>query len=364
MYNIAMNSKLISKLLKYTESLGSGDLAITKHDGHHLLWADDGLNQAQIKLPFKLEEDLSSAFRKLLKIAPQDLVSNTYFKMNGDSFVISIATTDAGDKIIIKRTPKSLKSLSLSRLGLGRQERKHIENFLNRRQGLIVIASPANEGKTTTLYALLEKAKKLDKLCYLLEEEAELKIEDVNRLTSQGSKRLIDLENIRRHDAEVIAIDDANAALIKGAIDLAKQGRLVILSIKADSLAKLNEQLSDTYHIQDLNTLIIFEKLIAKNCPRCLKAYLNDESAELIAKYWPRDKKYQPKNFWDSHGCQSCNHSGKRGLIAAFNILEIKDFQTKTLSSISIDILQKAANGLISVSKLIQKQKESLNQKL
>lgn len=359
-----MNSKLISKLLNYTKALGFSDLAITKHDGHHLLWADNGLDKAQIKLPFKLEEELALAFKKLLHIAPQDLVSGTYFKMGNDSFLISIISQEGGDKIIIKRTPKSLKNLKLSRLGLGRVEKKTIEQFLSRRQGLIVIASPDNEGKTTTLYALLEKTGLPDKLGYLLEKHSELEIDGVNRLTSHGPQRLTDLENIRRHDSEIIAIDDADKSLIANAIDLASQGKLVILGLKANNILELNERLALINQRKDLAAIIIFQKLIAKNCPRCLKAYLNDETSELITKYWPRDKKYQPKSFWNSQGCSHCNHSGQQGLIAAFNVLEIKDFQTKALSSISNDILQKAASGLISVSKLIQKQKESLSQKL
>ena len=364
MYNKAMNSKLISKLLNYTKGLDFHDLAITKHQGHHLLWADNGLDKTQIKLPFKLEEDLALAFKRMLNIASDDLVSGTYFKMGNDSFIISIIPQEGGDKIIIKRATKNLKNLKLSRLGLGRTEKKLIEKFLTRRQGLIIIASPDNEGKTTTLYSLLEKTTKDENLSYLLETHSELELDDVNRLTSQGEKRIIDLETVRRHHGEIIAIDDATPALIKGAADLASQGRLVIVSVKANNISQLNEQLADLTKYRDLNSLIIFQKLIAKNCPHCLKAYINDETSELIAKYWPRDKKYQPKNFWHSQGCSSCNHSGQNGLVAAFNILTISDLQAKTVSSISNDILQKAASGLISVGKLIQKQKESLSQKL
>jgi type IV pilus assembly protein PilB len=364
MYNKAMNSKLISKLLNYTRGLGFNDLAITKHDGHHLLWADNGLDKTQLKLPFKLEDDLASAFKRILKIAPDDLVSGAYFKMGNDSFLISIIPQEDGDKIIIKRAVKTLKNLKLSRLGLGRAEKQILEQFLTRRQGLIIVASPDNEGKTTTLYSLLEKINRDEKLCYLLETHSELAISDVNRLTSTGRQRLDDLENVRRHDSEIIVIDDADTALIKGAVDLASQGKLVIISVKANNINQLNEQISSIKQFKSLDALIIFQKLIAKNCPRCLKAYINDETSELIAKYWPRDKKYQPKNFWNSQGCSHCNHSGQKGLIAVFNILSNSDLQTKTISSISNDILQKAASGLISVSKLIQKQKESLSHKL
>lgn len=364
MYNIAMNSKLISKILNYTKAYGFNDLAITKHQDHHILWADDGLDKTQIKLPLKLERDLSSAFKQLLKIAPDDLLSGAYFKIGSHNFLISIIPHEDGEKIIIKRVHKTAYDYSLSRLGLERSSRRLIENFIKRERGLIIVSSPENEGKTSTISALIKKINLEDKIAYLLEENAELEIDGLNKINSLGEKRLTDLENIRRHDSNLIVIDDASETLLKNGAELAKQGKMVIIGIKSDSLIKLNHIIQDIKQEPGTPTLIIFQKLLAKNCPHCLSPYTNKEIDGLVKKYWPDYKRYIPTRFWSSRGCKQCNYSGKKGLMAVFSIIKIDGPITEKIQAISVDILQKAVSGLISINKFLQKQSESLSQRL
>lgn len=359
-----MNSKLISKLLNYAKAYGFSDLSITKHADHHILWADDGLDKTQIKLPLKLERDLATAFKQLLQIAPTDLLSGTYFKADKHSFLISIIPHEEGEKIVIKIVDKSLKNFKLSKIGLERSDRKIIEAFLKRRQGLALIASPANEGKTSTLYALLSTIDTDKRICYLSEENAELEIDGVNKLVGRGARRASDLEKIRQHDSDVIAIDDADEGLLKQAYSIAQQGKMVLVSFKAENLSSLNSELEKIKDGKDIPTLTIFQKLLSKNCPYCLKDYISDEATELIDRYWPSSKNYKPIRFFNARGCRHCNHSGKKGLIAVFSIIKADSGEKESVKTISADILQKAANGLISLNKFLRKQKESLSHRL
>lgn len=356
MYNIGMNSKLISKLLNYAKVSGFNDLAITKHQDHHALWADDGLSQSLIKLPLKLENNLAEAFRQLLQIAPDHLLSGTYFKTEGHSFLISIIPHENGEKIIIKRIEKSTPPFKISRLGLDRDDKKIVENFLTKRQGLIIVASPANEGKTSTLFALLRKIDINSKICYLLEEHSEQEIDGINSLVGQGEQRLADLENVRRHDSEVIAIDDATETLTNNSLSLVRQGKFVLLGIKADNFSDLKELLEKIGTERNIPTLVIFQKLVAKNCPYCLQDNIGEDINTLVKKYWTTYKKYIPKRFFTSQGCKRCNYTGKKGSIAVFSIAKINGPLKESIKAISSDILQKAASGLISINKFIRKQ--------
>jgi type II secretory ATPase GspE/PulE/Tfp pilus assembly ATPase PilB-like protein len=364
MYNIAMNSKLITKLLNYAKTYGFNDLSITKHQDHHILWGDDGLDKTQIKLPLKLERDLSLAFKQLLKIAPDDLLSGAYFKTGEHNFLISIIPHEDGEKIIIKRINKEPHNLKLSKVGLERSNRRVIEHFMQRGSGLVIVASPDNEGKTTTVSALLDKINLEDKIGYLLEESSELERDGLNKIKSLGEKRLVDLENLRRHDANVIVIDDASSDLLRNGAELAQQGKLVIIGIKAESLIKLNQIIANLNQKSKTPTLVIFQKLLAKNCPHCLKPDVSDEINSLVKKYWPDYKKYVPTRFWMNRGCKRCNYSGKKGLMAVFSIMLINESGIEKIQAISADILQKAVNGLISINKFLQKQSESLSQRL
>lgn len=364
MYNMLMSSKIIKKLLDYAKQHEITDLAITQKNGNHILWGETGLTKHQLRLPAKLENELSSAYRRLLSLAPTDLVSGVYFKDKDSAFKISIIPDENSEKIIINTVAKTHKVMPLSHLGLGRNERKIIENFLRRRRGLIIIGSDDNQGKTTTIYSLLQKIDKNKRACYLLEKHTELELDDVNRIVSSGEKRLTDFNRILKSDSEVIVIDDADNALLEESLEAASDGRLVITGVKTDSAASLVERIRKISKNEELPILLIYQKLLMKNCPHCLKAYLLNESEELITKYWPSDKRYKPKYFFSSTGCHKCNHSGANGQIASFNLIEMNKKEINILSSLASDVLQKAANGLISMSKYIAEYKSDSSKKL
>ena len=359
-----MSSKIIKKLLDYAKQHEITDLSITQKNGNHILWGETGSIKHQLRLPAKLESELSSAYRRLLSLAPTDLVSGVYFKDKDSAFKISIIPDENGEKIIINTVAKTHKVMPLSHLGLGRNERKIIESFIRRRRGLIVVGSDDNQGKTTTIYSLLQKIDKNKRSCYLLEKHTELELDDINRIVSSGEKRLTDLNRVLKSDSEVIVVDDTDSALLEESLAAASDGRLVIAGVKTDSAASLVEKVRKISKKEGLPILLIYQKLLMKNCPHCLKAYLLNESEELIARYWPNEKRYKPKYFFSSTGCHKCNHSGVSGQIASFNLIEMNNKEINVLSSLASDVLQKAANGLISMSKYITEHKTDQSKKL
>lgn len=364
MYNKDMNSKIIKKLLAYAKQHEIFDLAITKKNGQHVLLATDGLTSHELKIPKSLETDLSADFRNLLSLAPADLVSQAYLKTADSTFNLSIIPEGSSEKIIINIQAKSKKLLTMSHLGLGRNERHKLQSFLLHRRGLIIVASSDNQGKTTTLYSLLQKINKDKRSCYSLEEYPELELEEINKIISHKEKRLSDLAQILKSDSEVIMIDDADDKLLQEAVAAAKTGRLILVGIKSNDASEIIDKVKHLTHNDDLETLIIFQKLIKKNCPHCLKAYVVGETEELITKYWPSEKKYQPKYFFTSQGCPKCKHSGTKGEIAVFNLIRLNNQNIDIISSLASDVLQKAANGLISVSKFIEKHRSTSIKKL
>ena len=359
-----MKSKIIKKILSYANEHEIFDLAITKKNDHHILWANTALTSHQIKIPAKLEADLGNVFRHLLSLAPDELISGAYFKTEDTKFNISIIPDGEGEKIIIKVIPKTTKLLPLSHLGLGRNERKVIENFLRRQRGLIIIGAGNSQGKTTTLYSLLQKIDKEKRACYLLADKQELELDAINYLSGPTANYQNGLEHILKSDSEVIAIDDIPDKLIGEAAYAAKTGRLIIATTRAENISELSGKIKSLSLNEDLPILLIFEKLLMKNCPHCLQAYVIREDEELIEKYWPADKKYKPKYFFTSHGCPKCNHSGVSGQIASFNLTQMNNQEINFFSSLASDVMYKAANGLISMGKFIAKHQSAKIKKL
>ena len=361
---MGMDSKIIKKLLTYAKEHEILDLAITQKNGYHVLWGETGLQKHQVKLPANLETELGTAFRHLLSFASTDLISGSYFKTNNGTFRLSIIPEGNSEKIIINTISKTERLLTLSHLGLGRDERHEIENFLTKRRGLIIVGADDNQGKTTTLYSLLQKVDRDQRSCYSLEKFSELELDGVNQLVGNDKKRLSDLNEILKNSSDVIMIDDTTDELLNNALSAARTGRLVIAGAKTETTATLIEKVMAKTKEENLPILIIFQKLLNKNCPKCLQAYVIGESEELIDKYWPSKKDYRPKHFFTSKGCSQCNHTGIKNKIAVFNLTRINNQEINILSSLASDVLQKAANGLISMSRFIAEHRPLKTKKL
>lgn len=358
MYNKTMNSKIINKILHYAKDNDLSDFTITKNDGSHFLWSENNNQKHQLKLPSRLASELESSYRSLLKIAPNNLVSGAYFKNNETAYHLAIIPNGNNEKIIINTVSKSKKLLSLSQLGLGRDEKKEITIFLKKQRGAIIVASDDNQGKTTTLYALLDKINRQEKICYSLEKYRELALDDINQFYEDDQKRLTTLSTVLKTDSQVIMIDDANDHLLEEGLTGAQSGRLVLLGVKEVGASALVEKIKEITKNKNFPVLMIYQKLINRNCPHCLKKYVIDESSEIIEKYWPIEKKYRPKFLYSSKGCNYCSYSGINGKIAVYNVIILNQKRINFLSLIASDLLQKAANGLVSARKIILKDKK------
>lgn len=357
MYNKIMDSKIIKKILHYAKDNDIFDFTITQKNGAHFLWGEGNHLTHQLKIPPKLAHELESSYRHLLKIAPNNLISGAYFKNDDAAYHLSIIPDGDGEKIIINTVSKSRKLFSLSQLGLGRNEKKEVANFLKQQQGLVVVASGDNQGKTTTLYALLNSINREKRICYSLESYQELELDEVNTFYGDDQKRLAALDSILKSDSQVIMIDDASDKLLEESLMGAQSGRLMLIGVKDLSATDLVEKIKKLIKDKNFPVLMIYQKLINRNCPHCLKKYLINEASEMIEKYWPTEKKYKPKYFYSSKGCGFCSYSGTKGQIAAYNLIRLDHKQVNFLSLIASDVLQKAADGLISVSKILNKEK-------
>lgn len=190
--------------------------------------------EAIFNLPKKLKTDLSANLRQLLKIAPEELSTGKYCKLSDKSynlnFRLSIIPDKFGEKIIINIINEEKKPMSLNKLGWQKMELKTLKNKINTPAGLIIISSPARQGRSTTLYALLKELNREDKNIYFISEDNNIKLDGINYLTNTPEN----WEKILKHDSDIIAIDVKNdEAYLTQAIKAATTGRLVIMALEA-----------------------------------------------------------------------------------------------------------------------------------
>ena len=192
-----------------------------------------GQEEAYFKLPRKLEADLANNLRHLLKLAPQELARGKYCKLNSAkyhlNFRLSILPGKHGEKIVISLIKDKAALFSLSKLGLQAKEKKLLKRALNKKSGLIVIASKERQGRTSTLFSCLKSIDMDKQSAYFMGEYPEFDLDGLNVLKSGREN----WDRVLRHDSEVIALDDNHLNNLQEAIYAASTGRLVIVTIEA-----------------------------------------------------------------------------------------------------------------------------------
>lgn len=242
-----MNKKIISHLLNYATTEGAKDLVlesgINSFISHYHF--PDGTKKS-FTLPKKLEKSLLLNLRELLKIAPGELTTKKYCKLadknHPASFYLTIIPDKNGEKIIINLINKTTKHWRLKQLGLSRKDYQALNAGLQKGSGLIIISSPAQNGKSATLYSLLKQLNNEEKNIYVLSQHPAEKIDGLSQLTLSDNN----FNKILRQDPDVIALDEIESdEILKKSFQAASSGLLVIATMAANSYWEVMAKILD-----------------------------------------------------------------------------------------------------------------------
>ena len=289
-----MSKKIISHIFNYAAREGAHGLVIEsapkKIDLRYHF--SDG-EERSFGLPKKLEKDLSLALRQLLSIAPDELATKKYCKIEDKNyrltFHLTILPALNGEKIIINILPKNNKLFRLEQLGLQKNHLKIIKATLAKRSGLILLSSPHGQGKSTTLYSLLQKLNTPDRCIYFLGSKLEHPLEGINNLAATKNN----WAKVLQTDSDIIITDIKTEDDLKNATAAAATGRLILgtiiansawevlagylkvkmpLKLKLDSLKLIiNQRVTDLTRTKKRRTIGLFETLeLTPNLKKCL----------------------------------------------------------------------------------------------
>lgn len=233
-----MSKKIITNLFRFARRQGAHGLTIeSRSDRLALDYHFPGGERQSFTLPKKLEKELMTDLRQLLKIAPGELTAKKYCKITDQgqstAFQVTILPGEFGEKIVISQTPKNSRAWRLKQLGCSPQILKHLQAALKMPAGLILLSGPSLSGRHATFYALLRELNRADKNIYLLGETPAGNMAGINVLPLSA----VNWDRILHQDCEIIAVDDLDDSVnLKRALTAAGTGRLVLGVISADSV--------------------------------------------------------------------------------------------------------------------------------
>ena len=273
---------------------------------------------------------------------PQDGRFTIYLTNDKIDVRISCLPTTFGESVVMRLLRSSKAGLSFKDLGLRDRSFNNLKKEVERPNGMILTTGPTGSGKTTTLYAILNKLNKPGVKIITLEDPIEYKLKGINQSQVDQNKNYTfaaGLRAILRQDPDIVMIGeirDLETAEI--AINASLTGHLVISTLHTNSAAAtisrfLAMKVKPFLLAPALNA-IMGQRLVRKICPFCKEEEkISEETFEKIKKILEKlSENYTLQNdlkFYKGKGCKKCNQFGYKGRIGIYEILlmspEIKE---------------------------------------
>lgn len=258
---------------------------------------------------------------------------------------VSVLPTNKGEKIVIRILDYSRSLNGIENLGFSESNYKKVIQMLNEPNGIILVTGATGSGKSTTVYAMLQKLNKEESNIITVEDPVEMDIEGINQVQTNSEIGLTfanALRSILRQDPNIIMIGEIrDSETAKIAVRASITGHLVLSTIHTNNSLNTIERLLDMdvekYLLASSLTGIVSQKLARRLCPSCrTKRHTNDYEKDLLKKVLHRDV----TEVYSAEGCDECNN-GYQGRLAIHEVLLIdQDIRDALSSNISKDKLR------------------------
>jgi len=249
---------------------------------------------------------------------------------------ISTVPTSYGERSVLRLLDKSTGLYGLNELGLRNEDLQKFDSLLNRSHGVIFVTGPTGSGKSTTLYACLNRINSAEKNVITIEDPIEYQLGGISQIqvaSKKGMTFATSLRHVLRQDPDVIMIGEVrDIETARMAIQSSLTGHLVFSTLHTNDSAGAVSRLLDLgvepYLVSSSLIAIIAQRLVRKVCPDC-KEPVKPTPHELIELGLGKMDDVSGK-FFAGAGCERCFQTGYRGRTGIYEMMLI-DSETQNL---------------------------------
>ena len=244
---------------------------------------------------------------------------------------VSTVPTIYGESIELRLLDRSASLIGLGDLGMSASCLEGFDRCLYKTHGIVLVTGPTGCGKTTTLYAALNKIYSPASKMITIEDPVEYQLEGINQMPVNPKRGLTfatGLRHILRQDPDIIMVGeirDRETADI--AIRAALTGHLVFSTLHTNdapgAITRLIDMGVEPFLLASSLEAVLAQRLVRKICPRCKQPYKANES--LLSRLVDSLAIKPDTNLYHGAGCNECMHSGVRGRTGIFELLRLTD---------------------------------------
>ena len=260
-----------------------------------------------------------------------------------------------GEKFVLRLLKKNADVQQIFELGFP-NDPELVKRSFNKKNSIVLIAAPTGEGKTTTLYSIIDFLNRPEINITTIEDPVEIRIPGLNQIEIDTKTSFSDsLRTVLRQDPDIILVGeirDKETAEI--AMQAGQTGHYVLSTIhtidSVEVITRLRKIGVTNYDIASTLATSVSQRLVRQVCKDCAREReFTQEEKDIIngiAKKYGVEYDFTGKHTYDAVGCEKCNNSGYYGRIGMFEVLNITD-QIKELimnDHSSIEIRKEAIN--------------------
>ncbi|MCM2980569.1 type II secretion system protein GspE [Niallia circulans] len=334
--------RLVNQILSNAAALKASDIHVDPQETKVVIrYRIDGVLRIERVLPKHMQSVLIARLKIManLDITEHRIPQDGRMKFNLDfhpiDLRVSTLPTIYGEKIVMRILDLGSTLNDLDKLGFNKVNLARFTNLIEKPTGIILITGPTGSGKSSTLYAALNRLNSEEVNIITVEDPVEYQLEGINQIqvnTNVGMTFAKGLRAILRQDPNVIMVGeirDKETAEI--AVRASLTGHLVFSTLHTnDSLGSVTRLLDmgvEPFLVASSVTGIVAQRLVRKVCRDCGQVHAATvREKEIFAKRGLTiDKVVRGK------GCASCNMTGYKGRVAIHEVLVINDEMRKVI---------------------------------
>lgn len=363
-------AQTVNILIEAAVQSGASDIHIEPREDFVVIrYRVDGLLREVNKLPRKLLNPLVSRIKILsnLKIdehrAPQDgrfkvLVAGQRFALR-----VSVLPVVDGEKVVMRILNEGSNAASFSELGFWGQAKQDLSHAITQPHGMVLVTGPTGSGKSTTLFSVLSMLNQPGVNISTIEDPVEYRIQGVNQTQVNPVANMTFANGLRallRQDPNVIMVGEVrDGETAELGVQAALTGHLVFTTLHTNDAATCLPRLLDMgiepFLIASTVRVVVAQRLVRRLCNKCRISYEpTSEEIKNIAKTLELEKAGGMSKMHElelaarkdslisdgegsassttsnitrlfkanEDGCDVCNHTGFKGRIGIYEVLE------------------------------------------
>ena len=332
--------RYVNRLIAEAAELRASDIHLEPREyGLAVRYRIDGVLQEQTPPPARLAAAIVSRIKIMARLdiaerrLPQDGRIKMVIKGTGLDLRVSTLPSIHGEGVVLRLLDREQVALDFAALGIADDTRARFLRVLDRPNGIFLVTGPTGSGKTTTLYAALQRLNDRSRKIITVEDPVEYQIEGISQTAVRpevGLTFATALRAILRHDPDIILlgeIRDVETAEI--AAQAALTGHLVLSTLHTNdapsSLTRLLDMGLADYLVSATLNGAAAQRLVRRLCPSCSRP--DTIEPELLSRLGVDDPEawLAGADVRRAVGCAECHQTGYRGRTAILEILEMTD---------------------------------------